>query len=258
MPLNTQAQLIEQLLTARFAAGEALVMDDDHSLFQVDENQVIASMGLSHPFANWVWQSDQKEPNAQQVDRTIKLFKERQLPFIWWGKYPILEQKGLIFAGTLQGIAVALDPFDGSASFIPPGLFIHEAALPEELETFAALCCKTNEIASDQVPRAAKLFESGRKRGSCSHFIGYMEGVPVACLTLVHARGVAGLWNGGTLEAYRQQGIGQAMVAHAMQVAKEKGFSHAFAFLAPAGLAQGICNRLGFQPLQSVDVCVYA
>lgn len=59
-------------------------------------------------------------------------------------------------------------------------------------------------------------------REECAGWLGWYDGQPVAsAATVVHA-GVIGVYNVATLPEFREKGIGEAIMRHAIQAAKEK------------------------------------
>jgi ribosomal protein S18 acetylase RimI-like enzyme len=76
-------------------------------------------------------------------------------------------------------------------------------------------------------------------------YVGYMDDTPVATAVLVMAQGVAGIFNIATEEAYRRRGIGEAMTAHVIKVARESGCRIAALQASEAGRA--LYERMGFR-----------
>ncbi|MFJ5263183.1 GNAT family N-acetyltransferase [Streptomyces sp. NPDC088387] len=81
--------------------------------------------------------------------------------------------------------------------------------------------------------------------------------VPVSAARLEFTPGTrfAGLWGGGTVEAWRGRGIYRALVAHRSRVAVE----HGYRYLQVDAVAQSrpILERLGFQPLTTTTPYTY-
>ncbi|MFB7241467.1 GNAT family N-acetyltransferase [Streptomyces populi] len=65
----------------------------------------------------------------------------------------------------------------------------------------------------------------------------------------------AGLWGGGTVEAWRGRGIYRALVAHRARVAAERGYR--YVQVDASSLSRPILTRLGFQPLTTTTPYVY-
>ncbi|WP_329297926.1 GNAT family N-acetyltransferase [Streptomyces sp. NBC_00659] len=65
----------------------------------------------------------------------------------------------------------------------------------------------------------------------------------------------AGLWGGGTVEAWRGRGIYRALVAHRARVAAERGYR--YVQVDASSQSRPILTRLGFQPLTTTTPYVY-
>ncbi|MGW2782406.1 GNAT family N-acetyltransferase [Streptomyces populi] len=65
----------------------------------------------------------------------------------------------------------------------------------------------------------------------------------------------AGLWGGGTVEAWRGRGIYRALVAHRARVAAERGYR--YVQVDASSLSRPVLTRLGFQPLTTTTPYAY-
>ncbi|MFJ7962600.1 GNAT family N-acetyltransferase [Streptomyces sp. NPDC096324] len=65
----------------------------------------------------------------------------------------------------------------------------------------------------------------------------------------------AGLWGGGTVEAWRGRGIYRALVSHRARVAAERGYR--YVQVDASSQSRPILTRLGFQPLTTTTPYVY-
>jgi GNAT superfamily N-acetyltransferase len=77
------------------------------------------------------------------------------------------------------------------------------------------------------------------------HWVGYLDGTPVASATLFRCAGVAGLYNLATLPAARGRGIGAAITQAPLREARSEGLRLAVLQASPAGYP--IYVKLGFQ-----------
>jgi GNAT superfamily N-acetyltransferase len=78
------------------------------------------------------------------------------------------------------------------------------------------------------------------------HYVGRLDGKPVACVALFFAEGVASVQYVVTLSAFRRQGIGAAMTLAALREARTQGYRVAVLTSSPFGY--NIYHRLGFRP----------
>ncbi|MFR9799222.1 GNAT family N-acetyltransferase [Streptomyces sp. MS06] len=85
--------------------------------------------------------------------------------------------------------------------------------------------------------------------GALVAVVALAAGVPVASARMELAPGTrfAGLWGGGTVEAWRGRGLYRALVAHRARIAAERGYR---CLQVDAGaLSRPVLERLGFEPL---------
>lgn len=87
------------------------------------------------------------------------------------------------------------------------------------------------------------------KNDNTIFFLGRLDGKPVATSALFYARGVAGIYFVSTLEDYRNRGIGSAMTATTMLMAKSQ--SYRIAILQATEIGERVYNKLGFERLST-------
>ncbi len=81
------------------------------------------------------------------------------------------------------------------------------------------------------------------------------EPVSAARMELVPGTRFAGLWGGGTVEAWRGKGIYRALVAHRARDAVERGYR--YLQVDASSQSRPILERLGFEPLTTTTPYVY-
>ncbi|MEU4088431.1 GNAT family N-acetyltransferase [Streptomyces aureus] len=79
--------------------------------------------------------------------------------------------------------------------------------------------------------------------------------VSAARMELLPGARFAGLWGGGTVEAWRGRGIYRALVAHRARVAAERGYR--YVQVDASSQSRPILSRLGFQPLTTTTPYEY-
>ena len=79
--------------------------------------------------------------------------------------------------------------------------------------------------------------------------------VSAARMEIVPGTRFAGLWGGGTVEAWRGRGIYRALVAHRARAAVSRGYR--YLQVDASGQSRPILERLGFQPLTTTTPYVY-
>lgn len=81
------------------------------------------------------------------------------------------------------------------------------------------------------------------------------EPVSAARMEMVPGTRFAGLWGGGTIEAWRGRGIYRALVAHRARVAAERGYR--YVQVDASSQSRPVLARLGFEPLTTTTPYVY-
>jgi GNAT superfamily N-acetyltransferase len=77
------------------------------------------------------------------------------------------------------------------------------------------------------------------------HYLGRLDGVPVATCSVLLAAGIAGINAVTTLPQARRQGIGSAMVLAALRDARDAGYR--FGALGASRMGQGVYHKIGFR-----------
>lgn len=81
------------------------------------------------------------------------------------------------------------------------------------------------------------------------------EPVSAARMELVPGTRFAGLWGGGTVEAWRGRGVYRALVAHRARVAAARGYRYLQVDASP--MSRPILERLGFHALSTTTPYLY-
>ena len=177
----------------------------------------------------------------------------RGAPFLWWvmpSSTPSdladrLTGRGLVSNGSWPGYAIRIEALEDP----PPvdGLEIRRVRAPEELDTYLGVYIP---ILSPS-PAFTETFVRGARRIGLDedapeeHFIGLLNGEPVATASLVTAGGAAGIYNVTTVEAARGRGIGAAMTVAAARHGAAHGLG--LATLQASTMGRPIYERLGFE-----------
>jgi GNAT superfamily N-acetyltransferase len=128
-----------------------------------------------------------------------------------------------------------------------PGLEIRRVATETELQTYVQV------FAPILSPSAAftALFEEGSRRIGFDeaapevHFVGLLDGEPVATVSLLTAGGAAGIYNVTTVERVRRRGIGAVMTAAAVHAGRQRGLTTAA--LQASTMGRSTYEGLGFR-----------
>ncbi|WP_433008122.1 GNAT family N-acetyltransferase [Kribbella sp. CA-294648] len=84
------------------------------------------------------------------------------------------------------------------------------------------------------------------------HYLGYLDGEPVATATVFLAAGVAGVYFVMTVPEARRRGIGAALTSAALREARDSGSQYAVLGSSPAG--RSVYERLGFREFCSINL----
>lgn len=201
---------------------------------------------------------DDRDYVDARIDETLAYFSTRSVSTITWSVGPSsrpadlatrLEENGFVYA--IDSIGMALDlntlPIDSISQDAIPGFAIKEATDAESLKPVYTLQMEgfgaSEEIA--QIYYDTYLNIGFGEKTPWRHFIGELDGKPVAITSLLLYAGVAGIYGVATAPEVRRRGIGTAMTRHALNVARALGYR--IAVLSPSEMSMGIYERLGFR-----------
>jgi ribosomal protein S18 acetylase RimI-like enzyme len=210
--------------------------------------------GADEPYANAVLVTHLADAHAHaSIDRLLAELRGRGAPFIWWvmpSSRPVdladrLSSRGLQAGGTWPGFALDIDALAPPRTV--PGLEIRRVS---DDATFARYVEVMAPILSPSEAFTAVFAEASRRIGFApdadeQHFLGYLEGAPVATASLVLAGGAAGIYNVTTVEAARRRGIGAAVTAAAVRAGAERGMR--IATLQASDMGRPVYESLGFR-----------
>jgi GNAT superfamily N-acetyltransferase len=135
-----------------------------------------------------------------------------------------------------------------------PGLEITEAVSAAEMNDFAAVVAagfRLPEFVADFLCRA---MDQVRTLDSV-HYLGSLDGRPVATSSLMFGAGVAGIYNVATLEAARGRGIGRAITRAPLLEGRRRGYRAGI--LQASALGRPVYERLGFRIYCTIDEYVW-
>lgn len=195
----------------------------------------------------------QPEDADTRIDRIVGELMGRGAPFLWWvtpSSTPDdladrLMSRGFVADDPWPGMTLDVDAMRQPPSV--PGLIIrrvtNEADLDSYVRIFAPILSPSDAF--------TELFVDGSRRigfdGAAPevHFVGLLDGEPVATVSLLTASGAAGIYNVTTIEPARGRGIGAAMTAAAVEAGRQRGL--ATAALQASTMGRSIYESLGFR-----------
>jgi len=197
--------------------------------------------------------------------------RSRDVPLLWWtgpATRPAdlgerLTAGGFVHVEDAPGMAADLrdvrDPRELPDGLPPaPGLVVEQVAdLATLREWCAAMCAGYEMPAAFGETYYDCLINLGLEaQAPLRHYLGRLEGEPVASATLFLGAGVAGIYDVSTIPAARRRGIGAVMTVHPLQDARADGYRIGILHSSAAGLA--MYRRLGFGQYCSIGQYLWA
>lgn len=154
-----------------------------------------------------------------------------------------LQALGFTAAEAVPGMATDLDRL--APESLPAGFSVERVADESAHAALSAIQVQTLGEAFAGRARLKRAFGMDVS-GPVQHYLGRLDGIPVAAATAVYTAGVVGLYGIGTLPEARGRGLGRAITLHACLVARQRGYRVATLHATPLGLP--VYRRLGFEP----------
>lgn len=189
--------------------------------------------------------------SRDEVPRVIRDFGER--PFRWWIS-PASEPADLDAVLLEHGMRHAFD----STGMVADLATLTERTAPVAIERVDDLADWIDVFLEGfQKPRDERdlwLRAYAHCDGSWVHFLGFVDGKPVATTSLLRAGTLAGIYHVVTLPAFRGRGIGAAMTLAAMREGRQGGARTAV--LQSSEMGESVYRSVGFEsvcPLRLFD-----
>jgi GNAT superfamily N-acetyltransferase len=199
-----------------------------------------------------------------RCEAVLARFVARAVPALWWLtplSRPLdlpghLSALGLDPAGSAPGMVIDLEELVEPTP-APTDLTIEEVGDAATLRTWVETFIAGYEAPAPlQEPLAACLTRRGLGSDRpLRHFLARRRGVPVATSSLLLSGGVASLNAVATLPAARRQGVGAAISAAPLRVARAAGYR--VAILQASDQGYPVYRRLGFTECFSLPIYVW-
>ncbi|MEX1253784.1 MAG: GNAT family N-acetyltransferase [Dehalococcoidia bacterium] len=188
----------------------------------------------------------------EQIERALAPFKERRLPMLWSlgpSTRPAdlgarLAGRGLSKVSAMPAMAIDLDALGDVA--MPPAFEVVLVDSDAAVRTWGDTYIRAFEM--PEAPGRVLLDAYARMGfagdSPARHYVGLLDGEPVASATLFIGGGVAGVWHVGTMTNARRQGIGAAMTLAPLQRARTLGYRVGTLYASEMG--ESVYRRLGF------------
>ncbi|QNE18395.1 GNAT family N-acetyltransferase [Kribbella qitaiheensis] len=161
-----------------------------------------------------------------------------------------LVRAGFTYGGAEPGMAVEL------ANLIEPtatgGLEIVRVADDETLAVWAETLGRGFGEGEKEARWVAEVYRREGYGDPWRHYLGLLDGEPVATTTVFLAAGVAGVYFVMTVPEARRRGIGAAITLAALREARDSGFAYGVLGSSPAG--KSVYESLGFREYCSIDL----
>jgi GNAT superfamily N-acetyltransferase len=186
------------------------------------------------------------------IERALAPFEERGLPMLWSvgpSSSPpdlgaVLARRGLSRVSRMPAMAIDLEALPAAST--PPAFRIVAVDSDETLRLWGDTYIRAFEMPDapgrvllDAYARMGYVGDSPAR-----HYVGLLDGDPVASSTLIMGAGVAGIWHVGTMPAARRQGIGAAMTLAPLETARALGYRTGTLYASEMG--ESVYARLGF------------
>jgi ribosomal protein S18 acetylase RimI-like enzyme len=128
---------------------------------------------------------------------------------------------------------------------------LNPAVMVERVGTVASLAALSsllNSVFDLPLLEMSRLFSVAHLKeelkNTIRHYLAFMGERPVGVGTVICVNGVASIWNLGTLDEYRRQGVATSLLQRMLTDASDSGYAPAMVYSTP--LAYHLFNRLGF------------
>jgi ribosomal protein S18 acetylase RimI-like enzyme len=224
---------------------------------EVHENAELTWFYTGRPYLNVVTRthltSDDEAYAHQKITEMIDYYKKRHQDFAWQvnphtnptNMGTLLEARG--FTAVVYHTWMALDIRRMNELFpLLPNLVITEVMDARALSVFRDVAQRGFETPESQTQTYYDNYlANGFGPGNAwHHFIGYLDGEPVADSSLLLYAGIAGIYGVATLAEVRRLGIATQMTLHALREARKSGYR--VAVLVPSNMGINIYRRIGF------------
>ncbi|MDR6551014.1 GNAT family N-acetyltransferase [Paenibacillus qinlingensis] len=233
-----------------------------HIVMERTPQMIRYESNLAHPLFNRVitYHGALSEDGIDEIGRIANDYIARKTPFTWltWSHDAnvevlghVLQAKGLNKVDEMSGMSLELRNWNYEKKVIP-GFVIKPILSSSEMGWFRDIVPSVFEVNGEigevfgQISEDVALGENAAYR----HYIGILDGQPVAALTAVHVGETIGIYNVATLEAYRRRGLGCALIFHALHEGQAEG--RRLAVLLASTMGEGLYKSIGF----NVDVTI--
>jgi GNAT superfamily N-acetyltransferase len=219
---------------------------------------------IPSPLCNNVLRAQLTENDIDvKIEETLSHFKSRDLPIRWMtspSTRPVdlgnhLEAHGLTHMTDYPGMAVHLPELNEELT-IPSDLSIERVRDMKALEQMAHTFTNGYGIPVSDGNLIFDIFSSLGFELPLRHYLGWRNGKPVACSSLLLSSGVAGIYVVATVQEARGQGIGSALTLVPLCEARALGYQ--IGVLGSTEMGLRVYRRLGFREYFKFGIYIYS
>jgi GNAT superfamily N-acetyltransferase len=228
----------------------------EHIATQAGEGWRAWRIGMPHPWHNGVLaHTPAAEMADEAIDAALRHFVGYAGVMTWWLAPHLavepwrarLEPRGFGYAADTPGMAIDLSTLDLPAAEAP-GLAIRRVASAQEMQTWGEVFVTGYALPPAWHAATITFFRELGYAPPIRHYLGLLDGEPVATASLFTGAGVAGVFYVATVPAARRRGIGAAVTLAALRDGRELGYRIGVLQASPQGYP--VYQRMGF-----VEVC---
>ena len=187
------------------------------------------------------------------IARVMAPFRERGRAFRWWispstRPEDLAERLAAVgFRHVYDATGMAADLTSLPEVARPDGLTIARIRDAEAMDSWANVLCSVFQLPAADCATWIDVFShiGFGDEAPWTHFVGSLEGIPVATTSMLMAGELAGIFHVATMPQARGRGIGAALTHHAMRHAREKGARQAA--LQSSEMGFNVYRALGFE-----------
>jgi GNAT superfamily N-acetyltransferase len=213
----------------------------------------LSHCGISCDTFNIIYLQDTGKLTPDDIHTAKAYFEQKNMAYTLWAEEShltdaarnILDEAGIRVTNKEPGMLLYLPScsLESKHTFVN----IQKAETPEQVLHYARIVAHNwnppdENLISYYIKASPAILATG---SPASMYVYYHAGVPVAAIELfVSDQHTAGIYNLSTLELFRGQGMGTALISYALHEAKQQGYIYAVLQASEAGLR--IYQKLGF------------
>jgi GNAT superfamily N-acetyltransferase len=197
------------------------------------------------------------------IAESLQVLKDQAVPGSWHvgpSMRPLdlgarLPAAGFTHGGSEPGMAVELSQLS-ETRLAPDGLRVARVDSDDALEIWTETLGRGFGEGEREARWVGEVYRREGLADPWRHYLGWLDGEPVATATIFLAAGVAGVYFVMTVPEARRRGIGGAITLAALQDARDSGIQ--YAVLGSSAAGRSVYAGLGFRELCTIDLYEWA